>query len=93
MPDSAPTRDRGLERFRDYLRILAAARQRSAPRRDAASARAAFPAAWELDLQRPLRGTVIFLRRTNEQGEVELLGRRFRVDPLRRIFLSNGRRK
>ena len=50
--------------------------------RHSAPARAAFPAAWELDLQRPLRGTVIFLRRTNEQGEVELLGRRFRVDPL-----------
>ena len=63
-------------------RFVDAARQRSAPRRDGAPARAAFPAGWELDLQRPLRGTVIFLRRTNEQGAVELLGRRYPVDPL-----------
>jgi hypothetical protein len=62
-------------------RFVAAARQRSAPRRDAAPARTSFPADWELDLQRPLQGTVIFLRRTNEHGEAELLGRRFLVDP------------
>lgn len=63
-------------------RFVAAARRRTAPRRDAAPARAAFPVGWELDLQRPLQGTVIFLRRTNDQGEAELLGRRFLVDPL-----------
>lgn len=63
-------------------RFVAAARQRSAPCRDAAPARTPFPEDWELDLQRPLRGTVIFLRRTNAQGEAELLGRRFAVDPL-----------
>jgi transposase len=63
-------------------RFVAAARQRSAPRRDAAPSRTPFPGGWELDLQRPLRGTVIFLRRTNERGEAELLGRRFAVDPL-----------
>jgi transposase len=63
-------------------RFVAAVRRRSAPRRDSAPARAAFPAGWELDLQRPLRGTVIFLRRTNERGEAELLGRRYPVDPL-----------
>jgi hypothetical protein len=40
------------------------------------------PAGWKLDLQRRLQGTVIFLRRTNEQGEAELLGRRWPVDPL-----------
>jgi transposase len=62
-------------------RFVAAVRQRSAPRRDSAPARTAFPADWELDLQRPLQGTVIFLRRTNEQGEAELLGRRYLVDP------------
>jgi putative transposase len=63
-------------------RFVAAVRQRLAPRRDSAPARTAFPADWHLDLQRPLRGTVIFLRRTNEQGETELLGRRYVVDPL-----------
>ena len=63
-------------------RFVAAVRQRSAARRDAAPARPAFPAGWELDLQRPLRGAVIFLRRTNEQGEAEVLGRRHLVDRL-----------
>jgi transposase len=63
-------------------RFVSAVRQRSAPRRDSAPARTAFPADWELDLQRPLQGMVIFLRRTNEQGEAELLGRRYLVDRL-----------
>jgi transposase len=63
-------------------RFVAAVRQRSAPRRDSAPARMAFPADWELDLQRPLQGMVIFLRRTTEQGEAEVLGRRYPVDPL-----------
>jgi transposase len=63
-------------------RFVAAVRQRSAPRRDSAPARATFPADWQLDLQRPLQGMVIFLRRTNEHGEAELLGRRYPVDPL-----------
>jgi hypothetical protein len=59
-------------------RFVAAVRQRWAPRRDSAPARAAFPADWVLDLQ----GLVIFLRRTNELGAAELLGRRYPVDPL-----------
>lgn len=63
-------------------RFVAAVLQRSAPRRDCAPLRAPFPTDWELDLQRPLQGTVVFLRRTNEQGEAELLGRRYLVDPL-----------
>jgi hypothetical protein len=63
-------------------RFVAAVRQRLAPRRDSAPTRAAFPADWVLDLQRPLQGLVIFLRRTNAQGEAELLGRRYPVDPL-----------
>src|SRR5262245_33553569 len=63
-------------------RFVAAVRRRSAPRRDSGPARTAFPADWELDLQRPLQGLVIFLRRTNERGEAELLGRRYLVDPL-----------
>jgi hypothetical protein len=35
---------------------------------------------WKLDLQSPLQGTVIFLRRTNNQGTVELLGPSYHVD-------------
>lgn len=62
-------------------RYIEAARKRSAPRRDAAPARRSFPAQWTLDLQTPLRGTVIFLRRTNDRGEAALLGQTFAVDP------------
>src|SRR5262249_39687796 len=63
-------------------RFVAAARRRPAPRRNAAPGRQAFPADWELDVQRPLQAAVIFLRRTPEQGAAELLGRRWPVDPL-----------
>lgn len=55
-------------------RRRAAARIHSAPRR-------AFPVLWHLDLQAPLCGTIIFLRRTSELGSATLLGRRFDVDP------------
>jgi hypothetical protein len=62
-------------------RYVAAARTRSAARQDAAPARRPFPANWKLNLQQPLAGTVIFLRRTDEEGAVDLLGRSYRVDP------------
>src|SRR6266516_3401827 len=35
---------------------------------------------WQADLQAPLHGRMVFLRRTTEQGQVHLLGRSFRVD-------------
>lgn len=70
---------RTLRRHSD--RYVAAARTRSAPRRDAAPPRRSFPARWTLDLQTPLRGTVIYLRRTNDRGEAALLGRTYAVDP------------
>jgi hypothetical protein len=56
--------------------------QRAAPRRDAAPPRRPIPEKWKLNLQLPLQGTVIFLRRTNDRGEAELLGHRFLVDAL-----------
>jgi hypothetical protein len=62
-------------------RYVAAARVRTAARQDAAPARRPFPADWELDLQTPLGGTVIFLRRTNQDGAVDLLERSYPVDP------------
>ncbi len=70
----------GLSRRSD--RFVNAARQRSAPRSEAAPLRRPFSKNWNLDLQLPLQGTVIFLRRTNEHGEVEVLLRRYTVDPL-----------
>lgn len=70
---------RTLRRHSD--RYVDAARTRSAVRRDAAPPRRSFPADWELDLQTPLRGTVIFLRRTNDRGMAGLLGQSYPIDP------------
>jgi hypothetical protein len=60
-------------------RFVEAARQRSAPRIEAAPERLPFPARWSLNLQQPLRGRVIFLRRTDASGRVSLLGRTYPV--------------
>jgi len=56
-------------------------RQRSASRIEAAPRRRRFPANWRLNLQCPLRGTVIFIRRTNERGQVSVLGRDYATKP------------
>jgi hypothetical protein len=61
-------------------RFVLAARGRAAPRLDTAPPRRPFPDDWTLDFQRPLQGTVIFLRRTNDRGSVELLGHRYLVE-------------
>lgn len=63
-------------------RFVLAARQRAAPRFDSAPRRHPFPEDWTLNLQLPLQGLVVFLRRANDRGEVELLGHRYLVDPL-----------
>jgi len=70
---------RTLRRHSD--RNVDAARKRSAARRDAAPRRQTFPTDWKLDLQKPLRGKVIFLRRTNDLGVASLLGQTYTVDP------------
>lgn len=61
-------------------RYVAAARSRAAARIEAAPSRRPFPEGWRLDLQASPRGRLVYLRRTDEQGAVELLGRRFAVD-------------
>jgi hypothetical protein len=55
---------------------------KTAPRRETAPGRAALPAGFQLDLQAPLRGTMIFLRRSDERGAVHLLGTSFVADAL-----------
>src|SRR3954468_2218593 len=40
----------------------------------------AFPKRWNLDLQARLKGRIVYLRRTDATGAVELLGRSFEVD-------------
>jgi putative transposase len=61
-------------------RYVAAARLRSAARIESAPRRRPFPKRWTLDLRRPLRGRVIYLRRTDDKGRVHLLGHTFDVD-------------
>jgi hypothetical protein len=63
-------------------RYVAAHRQRAAARIEAAPSRRPFPENWRLDLQAYPQGRLIFLRRSNGQGEVQLLGRVFLVEPL-----------
>jgi Homeodomain-like domain len=63
-------------------RYVAAHRQRAVVRIEAAPSRRPFPGDWHLDLQAHPQGRLIFLRRSNGQGEVQLLGRVFVVDPL-----------
>jgi putative transposase len=63
-------------------RYVEAHRQRRVARIEAAPARRPFPRRWRLDLQAQPQGRLVFLRRSNEQGEVQLLGRTFAVDAL-----------
>jgi putative transposase len=60
-------------------RHVVALRQHRAARIEAAPRRRAFPAPWELDLQAAPRGRLIYLRRTDEQGRIEVLGQRWQV--------------
>jgi len=62
-------------------RYIAACRRRHAARIEAAPLRRPFPKNWTLDLQAPLHGTIIYLRRTDDRGCVSILGHSFQVDP------------
>jgi hypothetical protein len=61
-------------------RYIAAYRAKTAQRREAAPGRRPFPRGFRLDLNAPLKGTMIFLRRSDEGGTVHLLGTAFLVD-------------
>jgi transposase-like protein len=60
---------------------IAAHRARSGQAAEAAPPRRAMPTHFELNLHAPLRGQIIFIRRTDESGHVHLLGQRFGVGP------------
>jgi hypothetical protein len=59
---------------------IAAYRNKLAGRIDAAPGRASFPPEFKLDLQAPLQGKAIYIRRTTDTGQIGLLGRHFAVD-------------
>lgn len=63
-------------------RYVQAYRRRAAARIQDAPKRRLFPSSWHANLQARPRGTVIFIRRTSEQGIVSLLGRTFDTDRL-----------
>lgn len=63
-------------------RFVAACRERLTLRIAEAPARRRFPRHWRLDLQAPLRGVVIFLRRTDEQGRIRIVGRSWEASPV-----------
>ncbi len=63
-------------------RYITACRDRHAERIASAPPRRRFPRSWNLDLQAPLRGQVIYLRYTNEKGSVDLLGHKFMASPV-----------
>lgn len=62
-------------------RYLTAVRRFRAPRIAAAPRRRPFPEVWELDFDVPLQGTLIYLRRLDDDGCAHFLGRVFHVDP------------
>lgn len=65
-------------RSTDYIK---AAREKSALRIDSAPSRRRFPPKWQLEkLPDNARGTIIYLRRTNDTGHARLLGSSFSVD-------------
>ncbi len=61
-------------------RHVTALRRHRADRIESAPARRAFPGRWRLDLQARLKGRIVYLRRTDATGAVEVLGRSFEVD-------------
>lgn len=61
---------------------ISAHRTRSAARREHAPERRAFPKRFQLELNAPLNGTIIYLRRTDDEGRVHLLGRSLPVNKL-----------
>jgi transposase len=64
------------ERSGRHVRAL---RRHRAARIEAAPQRRAFPVKWEPDRQAAPRGRLIYLRRTDEQGRVDVLGQRWQV--------------
>jgi hypothetical protein len=59
---------------------IAASRQRSAARIDAAPDRLPISDTWRFDRHEPARGRLIFLRRTTDTGRVTVLNRLYPVD-------------
>jgi hypothetical protein len=62
-------------------RYIAAHRLRSRALTEGAPSRSPMPPRFRFNLRAPLRGVMIFIRRTDDSSHVHLLGRRFAVSP------------
>lgn len=58
-------------------RYIAAYRTKTAQKREAAPDRRPFPPRFQLNLDAPLKGTMIYLRRSDDHGNVQLLAQSF----------------
>ena len=61
--------------------FVTALQQRWAARNEKAPLRQPFPQNWRFDRRWPLEGVVIFIRRTDLQGRLSLLGHQWNLDP------------
>lgn len=61
-------------------KFIRAARRRSAQRIASAPERTEFPDDWNPNLQQLTPGQIVYLRRTNDRGQAQLLGHSFHVD-------------
>lgn len=59
---------------------IEASHLRSAARRDAAPDRREFPNEWSFDAKKKVRGRIIYIRRTNDKGELSVLGNKFEME-------------
>ena len=62
-------------------RFVTALWQRRAARSETAPARRPWPRPWQFHPQAPLRGQIIFIRRTDAHGRLHLLGHVWELDP------------
>ena len=60
-------------------KYVTALRQRHAQRIDSAPKRRSLPRSWRWDEQAPVKGRIIYIRRTNEHGAVTILGRTYQI--------------
>lgn len=63
-------------------RFTQAYRRHLVRKQDPETPRHPFPENWIIDWQKPPRGIIIYLRRTDENGAVRILGHTWKVDPL-----------
>ena len=61
-------------------KYIAAARSRAAARIESAPSRRPFSKRWRLNLQKHPQGKIIYIRRTNDKGRINLLGHTFAWD-------------